>query len=61
MGRHKSWRTFGAQKTSQGITPPLRTGLLSASPSDLRVILELQAIKRPLDKPRVRRKMFPQE
>jgi hypothetical protein len=34
-GRHKSWRTFGAQVITVAFTPPLRTGLLTAGPADL--------------------------
>src|SRR6266540_6578714 len=36
-GRHKSWRTFGAQVTDGHISPSSRTGLLTSGPSDLRV------------------------
>src|SRR6266542_3569597 len=39
-GRHKPWRTFGAQVTNGHISPPSRTGLLTSGPSDLRVQTE---------------------
>ena len=34
-GRHKSWRTFGAMELTVTCAPPIRTGPLTASPSDL--------------------------